>query len=268
MRAKTTIFSVALLSACIMGVHGEHVFKETVPAGNMRSITIDLPPTDLHIEGVDGATSIGYEGAWYSTAGNERDARSTASLPKILVNYDGSGAGEIVAHVPLQVENLVDLQLWKLLLPDDLDIEVVGRYDDIGLFNLEGYHFVDVDAGRVEIIGAAAGAHVRTRVGDVDVHSSGAIDVLTNIGDVGIVQTGEGADVVARTRAGSISVTVPSLANVALTVRGPSRVDIRSEALIKVTEGRFEQTLGDGSTIIELSATGDVLLRDATWVDQ
>ena len=251
-----------------MGVHGEHIFKETVDAGGLRSLTIDLPPTDLHIEGVAGATRLGYEGAWYSTAGTKKGATATAEKPLLLVNYDDSGAGEIVAHVPLEVENLVDLQLWKLLLPDDLDVEVVGSYYDVNLYNIEGYHFVDVDAGNVNIIGADAGVYVSTRAGDVAVDAPAAIDASTWVGDISLVQSGAtSADVYAQTHAGSLTVVVPSLDNATLTIRGSDRVDIRSSALVKVTEGTFEQTLGDGSVIIDLDASGDVLLRDAAWME-
>ncbi|TPV95896.1 MAG: hypothetical protein B7733_07560 [Myxococcales bacterium FL481] len=266
-RFATLVTSSLVVGACVMGVRGEHLFKEIVPAPQLRSLTIDLPPTALRVEGVEGAVAIGYEGAWYSTAGTEKDARANAAQPKILVNYNSAGAGEIVAHVPLQVENLVDLELHRMLISDRLDVEVVGRYTDIEMYGIEGYHYIDVDAGRVEVKGADRGAFVKTRTGDVVVHSSGPISAETAIGDVEIEQTGPSVDVFARTRAGELTVTLPRLDNVALEITTSGRVDIRSRALVKVSDGDFEQILGDGSVLVELHASGDVSIFDTAWLE-
>ncbi|MEE9382208.1 MAG: hypothetical protein V3V08_02190 [Nannocystaceae bacterium] len=254
------------LGSCVMGYRGEETFAETHDAGPMRSLLLDLPATDVNLDGVAGATSLGWEGSWFSTGGTQKIATQNAQRPDFFYSRL-DGVAELRAFVPLDVENLVDLELRRILVPADVDIELTGVHPKVDITGVDGHLFVDLQRGDVTINGSETGNYVRTGLGSITVTSSAAIDAATRWGDIVLDQTVSGGDVIATAGNGSIEVLFADVSNVSFQIDTGGRVDIRTADLVQVSSGQLVRELGDGTVRVILEASGDVIVRDQAWTD-
>ncbi len=258
--AVTSVVAV-LTSACVFGYRGEASVDATYPLTDIDAVRIDLGPTPLTILGDDMATGLELTGAWRSVGGSAKVARAQA-LGSALVWGVDAGFGELRTVVPLKLQGQVDFEVDEIHLTPDHDLDLVTALGDVYVFAVDGNISADVGVGHVEIDGGGGGIAVRTGEGDLEIRSTGNLDVATRRGSARITQSGAGGnDIVVRVAGGDIEVVLRSDADLDLRLSG-REIRVRTGTVSTVTRRSFTREVGGGSVKVWADASqGDVLVR-------
>lgn len=258
--ARTTAAALALAlgsataSGCIVGSRGVVEIAAEYSVQNVNAVRIDLPDTPLSVRGDPTAAHLNLRARWFSVGGTIDVAEKNATAPSFDYQIDG-GFALLQAVVPVDVREVVDLEVDSITLPVDRDIELHTGLGDVVVTHMEGNVSVDIDAGTVFIVGGAGGVGARTGVGDVEIHSPGNVDVSTGVGDVLVEQSGPGGNSVhVLANEGDVEVTLSSDANLHVKVDALGDIRIQTGTISTVTSGSFEREVGNGTVEVWITA--------------
>lgn len=244
-----------LTVGCVFGYRGESTFAATYPVAKIDAVRVDLGPTPLTIVGDELAPGLELTGAWHSVGGDARGAREQALAPRIVWSTDARFA-ELLAVVPLASQGQVDFEADEIRLPPALDVDLVTALGDVHVLAVAGNISADVGVGHVHVDGGAGGVAVRTGAGNLEIVSSGSVDVSTGSGSAKIWQDGAGGnDVVVDVARGDIDIVLRSDANLDLQLRG-REIRVRTGTVSTVTRGEFDRQVGGGSVKVWADAAG------------
>lgn len=255
-----------LLVGCAVAARAEGAFEAEPNLVGVHSLSIDLPSTPISVRGCDRAVeescpdALRVQGRWHATGGTPADARRNASRP--AVEFDTfEGFMRMSAHIPLDVEGLVDLELDAVGVPSDVDLEVRTSLGDVELRAMTGSVLVEVDTGDVDIAGDMLSTGVRVGEGQVRVEGPGPIEVLVDRGGVRVEHTAGAAETSIVASDGDVDLLLGDDVDVDVRIESPGRIRVQTDAFSAATTGLYRVRTGTGSTRIEVRAGGDVAVR-------
>jgi hypothetical protein len=252
-------------AACVLGYRGEAQLDLRHELDGIVAVRIDLPSTPLEIVGCDAAAPaacaevLALAGRVHATGGTAKDARAHAEkLTLVLESVDGLLS--LRADVPLAVRGLVELEIDRIELPGDRDVDVRTGLGDVSVVGMRGAVAIDVDTGNVDVEDGDGGVAVRLGIGDIDARTRGDLDLVVETGDVAIVQTGDARDVHVTTDAGDVTLELADDADLDLDVRADGTIRVTTGTVVAIAEGELVRVVGEGSTQIVVVAAGDVTI--------
>lgn len=267
MRARPTCLVIAAtLGACVFGWRGEAEIVGDHDLAGIETVRIDLPSTPMSIDGCEplapGACPerLRYVLRVLATGGSEADARAHATKPALVFETD-AGLARLQADIPLAVRGLVDLELDAMELPADRDLEVHTGLGDVDIHGMRGAVTVVVERGEVVIDGGDAGIAVRLGAGDIDVRTSGEVDLDTRAGDVSVVQDG-GARRVFVDAEGDVEIELASSDDLELDLVAGGSISVQTTSVVALADHELARTVGAGTIRVEIRAQGDVVLTE------
>lgn len=263
-RARDLI-TLLCASACVLGYRGEAMLAASWDLAGVIAVRIDLPSTPIEIVACDVAApvacpeTLALGGRVLSTGGTAKEARSHAEELGLLFERDG-GLASLRAEVPLDVRGLVDLEIERIALPGDRDLDVRTSLGDVAIVGARGAVAVDVDTGDVAIEDGDGGVAVRLGRGRIDVATRGDVDLRDEAGDVELVQTGDARDVYIRADAGNVRIELADDADLDLDLTAGGTIRVTTETVVSITGGELRREVGEATTRIEVHASGDVTI--------
>ncbi len=254
-----------LAAACALGARGEGFFEAEHPLGSADALIVDVPDSPLRVRGCDGAVpescppTLRYQGRWLSTGATAAEAERNARRPQLIFEREDRLA-RLRADIPLDVTDLVDLELEELRLPDDLDLDLRTSLGDVDVGGVAGAVLIETDAGDVTVSGAPASLGVYTAQGSVHATVNTECDLRTGDGDVDLEQTADGRSVFVEA-GGEVRVVLGSDLDVEFRIRTPGRIRVETDSVSALTRDRFDRTVAAGGTLVEIVADGPVEVR-------
>jgi hypothetical protein len=166
----------------------------------------------------------------------------------------------LVADVPLAVRGLVEIEIERIDLPGDRDLDVRTDFGDVTVVGTRGAVAIDVDTGHVAVEDGDGGVAVRLGQGDVDAHVRGHVDVVVESGDVAIVQTGDARDVHVTTGVGDVTLELADDADLDLDVRADGTIRVTTGTVVAIADEALVRVVGEGSTLVVVRAGGSVTI--------
>jgi len=245
---------LAGLTGCIVGQRGVVEFSAEFPLFDVQAVRLDLPDTPMTVRGDPLADKLELAGYWFSVGGTAAIAEANASEPSLAFARE-SGFAELSAIVPVDLRELVDLEVGEITVPETLDVEVVTGLGNIEVTHVIGNVSVDIETGNIEIFGGNEGVAAQTLFGDVEVRSPGAIDAYTGEGEVSVAQTGIGGNAIfAESRRGNIRVELLADANLALDIHASGDIRVQTSTVSTISTGMFHREVGNATVDVELHA--------------
>ena len=138
-------------AACAFGFRGLAEFDGEHALGGIDALRIKLPDTPIVVVATPDEETLAYEGEWRSVGGTSKDAEDNALEPEIVFERSGRFA-ELRAFVPLDVHDLVDLQMREIRMPSDRDLEIKTGVGDVDVNGVLGAVTVDVEFGEIDLL--------------------------------------------------------------------------------------------------------------------
>jgi len=262
--------------ACVAGYRGLVEFYGDENVGAVSTVRIELPDTPVPV--VACATSgvtlehcasyLEYEGFWRSIAGTAKDAEANVLDPGLEFEIEND-VGMLQARIPVELEDLVDLELTEVRLPYDRDLEILTGLGDVAVAGLEGALMVDVEVGNINVdCGVtqeqcgAGGVAAETGHGKIKVYTRGNADLRSGNGSIELYQYGQSErDVYIHTGSGDVLVELAADANLDLHVHGGT-ISVQTTQIDTYCHGSFHREVGNGTHLVEIFADwGDVEIR-------
>jgi hypothetical protein len=263
-RIATSALVLAL--GCVLGYRGTADLDVQRDLAGVVAVSIDLPSTPITVVGCDAGApaacpdALLLVGRVHSTGGTAAEARDNAGeLELVLETLDGLLS--VRADVPLPVRGLVELEIEQIDMPSDRDLDVDTSLGDIAILGMRGAITVDVDTGNVIIEGGDGGVSVELHDGTLEMSTPGIVDVDVASGDVTLVQTGDARDVHIDAHGGDVTIELASAADLALDVSSDGTIRVTTDTIVAITDDDLVRTVGEGTTRIDVDASGDVTIR-------
>jgi hypothetical protein len=252
-------------SGCVIGYLGEVTVSGSEDLEGIRSVLVDLPDTPLPViasaVGPEGA-HLGYRARWHSVGGTRKDAEDNTLEPKLDFQEVDEFA-RLTAAVPVELEDLLDLEMESIELPADRDLELVTGVGDVEVTGLEGGLFVDVSVGDVRVdcgIGdercGRGGVAVETGRGRIKVYTRGNADLYSGGGSVELYQQGASQrDVYIYTGSGDVVVELASDANLDLEAWGHT-IFVSTDTIDTIAHGYVRREVGNGTHRVAVATGG------------
>jgi hypothetical protein len=263
MRRAATFLLFA--SACVLGFRGEATLDVRHDLAGIATVRIELPSTPLEIVGCDsGAPAACPEalllaGRVHSTGGTANEAREHAETPELVLDTMDRLLW-LAVDIPLSVRGLVEIEIERIELPGDRDLDLRTDFGDVRVVGTRGAIAIDVGTGDVVVEDGDGGLAVRLERGDLDAQVRGHVDVTVETGDVAIVQTGDARDVHATTGEGDVTLELADDADLELDVRAGGMIRVTTDTVVAIADGELLREVGEGSTRVVVRAGGNVTI--------
>ncbi|HET6584371.1 MAG TPA: DUF4097 family beta strand repeat-containing protein [Nannocystaceae bacterium] len=264
MRARS-IVSLVCACACVLGYRGEAMLDASWDVAGVVAVRIDLPSTPIEIVACDVAApvacpeTLAVVGRVLSTGGTAKEARAHAEDLALLFERE-DGLASLRAEIPLAARGLVELEIERIDVPGDRDLDVRTSLGDVSVVGARGAVSVDVDTGDVAIEDGDGGVAVRLRHGRIDAATPGDADLVCEAGDVALVQTGDARDAYVRAAAGDVRIELADDAALDLDLHAGGTIRVTTTTIVSVTDGELVREVGEGTTRVEVHASGDVTI--------
>jgi len=265
MRAARTLALVLVGAACVLGYRGEAQLDVRHDLAGIVAVRIDLPSTPLEIVGCDAAAPaacpevLALAGRVHATGGTANEARTHAE--RLALVFESTGALlSLHADVPLSVRGLVELEIERIELPGDRDLDVRTDLGDVTVVGTRGAVAIDVEVGNVVVEDGDGGVAVRIGWGELDAQTPGDVDVVIETGDVAIVQTGDARDVHVISDAGDVTIELADDANLDLDIRAEGTIRVTTDTVVAIASRELVREVGEGSTHVVVRSGGNVTI--------
>ncbi len=249
---------LACVAGCIVGQRGVVEFSAEYPLSEIQALRVDLPDTPLSVRGDPLGETLNLDGYWFSVGGSATVAQEHAEVPELVYDRDGAFA-QLSALVPVELRQLIDLEVGEITVPEALDIELLTGLGNVEVTHVIGNVSVDVEAGHITVAGGDEGVAARTRYGDVEIRSPGAVEATTSAGYVRVTQTGVGGNsIFAESNDGDVRIEILSDANLNLDLYATGDIRVQTSTVSTVSSGEFHREVGNGSVDIHALAVGHV----------
>jgi len=265
MRTRAPASILVFAVACVFGYRGEAQLDLRQELAGIDAVRIDLPSSPIAIVGCDTAAPaacpevLALAGRVHATGGTANEAREHAEALELLVETV-DGLLSLRADVPLSEHGLVDLEIERIELPGDRDLDVRTDLGDVSVVGTRAAVAIDVGTGDVVIEDGDGGVAVRLDQGDVDAQVRGDLDVIVDDGDVAIVQTGEARDVHVVTDEGDVTLELADDDDLDLDLRADGTIRVTTGTVVAIAPGELVRVVGEGSTRVVIRAGGDLTI--------
>jgi hypothetical protein len=257
------------VAACVLGWRGEAELSGAHDIAGVKTVHVELPSTPLAVvacvpEALPGCPEqLRWRGRVLSTGGSASDAKRHAEQVDLVFEQMGALA-LLRADIPLVVRGLVEIEIERIEVPDDRDLELVTDRGDLDVLGTVGSITAETGVGNVSIEGGDAGVAVLVGEGDVDVSSAGDVDVHVDEGAVSLVQVGAPRNVAITTGEGSVRVELAGSADLDLDVRADGEIRVTTDTIVALTKHELRRRTGSGEVVISIRAGGrvDIVQRD------
>lgn len=255
--------SCVLLAACVLGFRGEASIEGDHALDGVHTVHIELPSTPLSVVTCDPEALTGcperlrYEGRVLATGGSGKDAERHAG--RLALQFERSeGLGLLRADVPVDVRGLVDLELERIELPSDRDLELETDRGDVDIVGPRGAIAIRLGTGDVVVHGGDGGVAADVSLGNIEVTTEGDVDLRSDRGEVTVMQTGGPRHVVITTGRGAVHVELASSADLTLEIDADGTIDVTTDTVVARTRDRLRRRTGNGTLQISIDAGGPV----------
>ena len=266
MRTVCWFFCSILIGGCVVSVTGDERFSEAFDLDEAQAVRIAVPATPLMVEGCDPTQcrELEVQGRWIAVGVTADQAEELAQQGDWDFDID-DGFARLVAVKPLEVEDLLDLEVEGIELPWDRDLELRTSVGDVSVEDVRAAMNVRVQVGDVDVEGGDDGVFIRSGRGRIRVETGGSADLATDAGSIELYQTGGRArDVYAVSRVGNVLVELGADEDLDLVVFAQGRIEVDTKSIRTITGGQFSRRIGEGSNRVEIHAGhGDVRIVDA-----
>lgn len=243
-------------AACVVGFRAQAEFMGSESLAGVSTVQLRLPQTPMEVIGSPVVANMGYEGTWHATGGTAKEAERNATRAGLVFTAE-EGVGRLQADIPLEVSNLVDLEMGEIRLPEAVDVEIETSKGDVSVGGISGAVSIGIDVGDVSVTGGDGGVDVQTVIGSINLLTPGFADVETASGDVDVAQNGSPRDLYVLTESGNASIRLASDANLDLTIEAKD-IRVRTDLIRTTTEGEFSRRTGNATNRVEIRAPGGV----------
>lgn len=250
--------TLACATGCIVGQRGAVEFSAEYPLSEIQALRVALPDTPLSVRGDPLADKLTLNGYWFSVGGTATVAQEHAEVPEFDYDREG-GFARLTAVIPIDLRDLIDLEIGEITVPDALDVELLTGLGNVEVTHITGNVSVDVDAGHIEIDGGDEGVAARARIGNVAIRSPGVMDAVSGEGSIVLVQSGVGGNsVYADAGQGDVRIELTSDANLNLDLHATGDIRVQTSTVSTVSYGSFRREVGNGSVDVHVTAAGNI----------
>lgn len=246
--------SLAILgmAACVLGFRGESEFAGEASLGDLDTVTLELPPTELVLAGDAARNYIDWQGTWMSVGGSSADALAAANGPELRWE-SFQGVGRLSALVDVSLRDLTSLEHLDVQSASYVAHEIVGT-GNVFITGIDAYVSVTLDGGDVEILGGLEQLHVSTKRGDIDLTTSAAVDAYSGAGRV-TVRAEVPRDIEIET-SGRVRIELADVNDLDIDITGAGRVDVQLEGIAHIGAGTYRRIVGAGSNKLYVRSNG------------
>lgn len=238
--------------ACVLGFRGESEFAGEASLGDLDTVTLELPPTELVLAGDAARNYIDWQGTWASIGGSSADALAAANGPELRWE-SFQGVGRLSALVDVSLRDLTSLEHLDVQSASYVAHEIVGT-GDVFVTGIDAYVSVTLDGGNVEILGGLEQLHVSTTRGDIDLTTSAAVDAYSGAGRV-TVRAEVPRDIEIDT-SGRVRIEIADVSDLDIDISGAGRVDVQLEGIAHIGAGTYRRIVGAGNNKLYVRSNG------------
>jgi hypothetical protein len=241
-----------MLGACVFGFRGESDFAGEASLGEIDTVRLELPATELVLAGDAARSYIDWQGTWVSVGGSSADALAAARSPSLRWE-SFNGVGRLSPLVDVALRDLTSLEHLDVQSASYLAHEIVGS-GNVFVTGIDAHVSVTLDGGDVEILGGIEQLYVSTARGDIDLTTSAAVDAHSDAGRV-TVRAEVPRDIEIETT-GPVRVELADASNLDIDIDGAGRVEVQLDAVAHIGSGTYRRVIGAGGHELRIRSNG------------
>jgi hypothetical protein len=240
------------MGACVFGFRGESEFAGEASLGDLDTVTLELPPTELVLAGDAARNYIDWQGTWVSVGGSSADALAAANGPELRWE-SFQAVGRLSALVDVSLRDITSLEHLDVQSASYVAHEIIGT-GNVFVTGIDAYVSVTLDGGDVEILGGVEQLHVSTAHGDIDLTTSAAVDAHSGAGRV-TVRAEAPRDIEIDT-IGRVRLELADVSNLDIDISGAGRIDVQLDGVAHIGAGTYRRIVGAGSNKLHVRSNG------------